>query len=71
MLGYIQNRHICSSELELAKILGPTYVYHKLSVVGGHGSSGISWFGNKFAINPQGNLWPYEALKSTNSDIIG
>jgi len=42
-----QDSAILSKELELVKILGPTYVVLKPSIVCGYDSSGISQFGNK------------------------
>ena len=65
MLGYIQDRIIYSKGLEVVKILGSTYVFHKPSLVCGHDSTGISQFGNKFSINQQCNLWPYEVSLET------
>ena len=68
MLGYIQDRLIYSTAVELAKILETTYVFHKLQVVCGHGSSGISEFGNK-SFSSHSNLWTCEVIKSTNVAI--
>ena len=65
MLGYIQDRLICSKAVELENILGPTYVFHKQPVVCRHGTPGISEFGNK-SISLHSNSSSYEVMKFTN-----
>jgi hypothetical protein len=55
ILGYIQNRFLLSKGLELEEILGSTYVFWKLSIACGHGSSWISQFGDELWIKQPSN----------------